>query len=107
MTAPFVNCNLAATNARVALALIRQTRKREEYQDLKPAILIGITVARLDGLHLGVLRLALLSLNCALLEGRSSKDWLHDVCFRDMMGYSFRRCFYVDYKGNRRDPPVS
>lgn len=107
MTPPFANHGIAGVTARVCLAYLKEIRRQSEYRDLKPAILIGVAVARLDGLNFGVLRLALLSLNSALLSGRTSDAWLKEVLYREMIGETYRRCFYNAYKGNRRSPRVT
>lgn len=102
MAPPFSDFGLAAVNARVAIALVKRERRLCPKKDISPLVLIGMTTARLDGLHIGELRLALLSLSVAVQSGRHSEAWLKDVIYRDLMGYSLRRCFYADYKGNRR-----
>ncbi len=55
-----------------------------------------------------MIRLALLSLSVWCEQGKMSRDWLSGVLYRDLMGYTFRRCFYAEYKAGRRlTPPVS
>lgn len=107
MTVPFAGLGEAAVCARVAIALVKRTRKGDDFRDLKPPILIGVTVARLDGLHFGSVRLALLSLSVWVEQKRRSEDWLAGVLYRDLMGYSIRRCYHDEYKANRRDPRVT
>jgi hypothetical protein len=107
MSAPFADVGLAGVTARVGLAYLRMIRAQVGKRDLKPSILIGISVGRLDGLEFGVLRLALLSLNSAVLGGVTSDAWLKEVLYHEMMGQTYRRCFYSAYKGTRRDPRVT
>jgi hypothetical protein len=107
MTAPFSDQGEAAVCARVALALIRRYRKQITDKEIKPLILIGITVSMLDELRVSTIRTALLSLSVWVEQGRHSKDWLRGVIYRDMMGYSLRRCYHFEYKANRRDPRVT
>lgn len=107
MTAPFSGQGEAAVCARVAIALLRRTRRGLENKQLSPAILIGIATEELRGLQFRSLRSCLLSLNCWVLEGRHSKDWLTGVVYRDMMGYKLRRCLSESYKATRRDPRVT
>jgi hypothetical protein len=102
MTVPFAGLGEAGVNARVALALLKLMCKDKVLRGTKPAILIGVASARLDGLHFGMVRLALLSLNHWVLDGGRSDAWLKHVLYCDAMGYSFRRAFYADYKVNRR-----
>jgi len=47
-------------------------------------------------------RLALLSLSVWVTGHKSSKDWLAGVLMRDYYGFSIRRCYYAEYKANRR-----
>ena len=102
MTPPFADLGESAVCARVALALIRLERARRRPDELKPLILVGCTVERIKGLQLATVRLALLSL-CVWIEGgRRSDAWLAGVRMRDMYGFSIRRCYYADYKANRR-----
>ena len=102
MTPPFTDQGEAAVCARVALAWVRLQRKRLDVKPSSPAILIGIAVGQLDGLYLGTVRLALLSLSVWVTGHKSSKDWLAGVLMRDYYGFSIRRCYYAEYKANRR-----
>lgn len=107
MTPPFSDMGEAAVCARVTLAWLKLLRKREELESVNPHILIGIGVERLSGLHFDTVRLALLSLSVAVTEGRQSQDWLKDVCYRDLMGFTIRRCYYDAYKATRHSPRVT
>lgn len=108
MAAPFTDLGEAAVCARVALALVRLERRRKLPDELKPLILIGMTVERLKGLHLHTVRLALLSVAVWVGEQHRTDDWLKGVLMRDLYGFSIRRCYYAEYKANRRaDPRVT
>jgi len=102
MTPPFSDQGEAAVCARVAIAWLRLTRRQTLPDEPNPQILIGIAVARLDGLYLPTMRLALLSLSVWTEQKRKSADWLTGVLMRDYYGYTIRRCFYAEYKANRR-----
>lgn len=106
-TQPFADMGEAAVCARVAIALVKKACKEWEVRDCKPPIIIGIVTARLDGHRFDMVRSALLSLNHWWLEGGSSQTWLQHVLYCDMMGYSFRRCYFTGYKAHRRDPRVT
>jgi hypothetical protein len=95
----------AAVCARVAIALVKLERRRRAPDELKPGILIGCAVERLKGLQLHTVRLALLSLAVWVFQGRRSDAWLKGVLMRDYYGFSIRRCYYAEYKGNRGDDP--
>lgn len=102
MTPPFADLGEAGVCARVALALVRLERHRRAPDELQPLILIGCTVERLCGLQLGSVRLALLSLSVWVEQKRASDAWLKGVLMRDYYGFSIRRCYYAEYKANRR-----
>jgi hypothetical protein len=48
-----------------------------------------------------------MSLNVWVLEDRKAIDWRQGVIYRDMMGFSIRRCYFDAYKETRRDPRVT
>jgi hypothetical protein len=91
----------------VAIALVKFQRKNIIGREVKPLILIGMTVARLDGLRFATVRTALLSLSVWVEQGHRSDAWLKGVIYRDMMGFSLRRCYHEAYKANRRDPRIT
>lgn len=104
MTAPFSEQGEAAVCARVAVAYLKLIRKQYGDHEVKPLILIGITVGTLKGLRFQSLRSCLLSLSVWVGEGRQSKDWLTGVIYRDMMGFTIRRCLSESYKAHRATP---
>ena len=105
MTPPFADMGEAAVCARVALALIRRKRTHADFSDISPHILIGVTVSHLQGLHLPTVRLALLSVSVWVRAGGHTRDWLAGVLYRDMLRLPIRRCYYAEYKANRRVSP--
>lgn len=107
MTPPFAEMGEAGVTARVAIAYLKSLRKIPQYHDCQPNILIGIACARIDGMRFDTLRLALLSLSVAVSGGVKSDAWLKDVCYRDLMQYTLRRCFFDAYKAQRRSPRVT
>jgi hypothetical protein len=102
MAAPFTDQGEAAVCARVAIALLKRKNAQADFSGTQPTILIGIVVATLDGLQLPTVRLALLSLSVWVMSGRQSAAWLKSVLYADCIGLPLRRCFYSDYKANRR-----
>lgn len=107
MSAPFGDLGDAAVCARVAIALLKLYCKDPVIRKARPAIVIGIATARLDNMAFPTLRSCLLSLNAFCLEGGTSAQWLTGVIYRDMMGYTIRRCLHDAYKAKRRDPRVT
>lgn len=106
MTAPFVHQGEAGVCARVTIAYLKLLRKHYGDHEVKPLILIGIAVESLKGLELHTMRLALLSLAVWVEGGRQSKDWLTGVLYRDLMGFTLRRCYHDEYKANRVLTPL-
>jgi hypothetical protein len=53
----------------------------------------------------GFLRLAIHSLGVYLDLGYTSSQWLNQVLEASHFGHSFRRCFFFEYKENRRPYP--
>lgn len=102
MTLPFADQGEALICARVALAIIKRERRRRLPDEVQPRILIGIATASLDGLRLATVRSALLSLSVWITEGRTSAAWLSGVAMRDWYGLPIRRCYFAEYKANRR-----
>lgn len=107
MTAPFSGLNDAGVCARVTIALLKRKIKRMRIGKISAPILIGMVTADLEGTEFRTIRSCLLSLNAWCLEARSSSAWLTEVVYRDMMGYTIRRCLHSEYKANRRDPRVT
>lgn len=107
MSAPFADLGEAAVCARVAIAMLRLLCKDKTMRSLTPSVLIGIASAKLDHAAFRSLRSCFLSLNACILGGGTSKQWLTGVIYRDMMGYTIRRCLSESYKAPRRDPRVT
>lgn len=106
-TPPFTAQGEAAVCARVAIAYLKRVNRQYDDHQVKPLILIGIAVQSLAGLQFTTLRSCLLSLSVWVETARQSKDWLRGVIYRDMMGYTLRRCLSESYKAHRRDPRVT
>jgi len=91
--------------ARVALQLTRLT-----YNRIGPVMSGGQHYARIAARDLppdypGFLRFALHSLGVYLELGMPSSVWLSNVLEASHFGNSFRRCYFFDYKENRRPYP--
>ena len=107
MSVPFAELGDAGVCARVAIALLKRKIKRVHLGKTSAPILIGLVTADLAGLSFPTIRSCLLSLNAFCLEGGTSSAWLAGVLYRDMMGFTIRRCLHDAYKASRRDPRVT
>jgi len=91
--------------ARLALQLTAH-----EWKHADPAVKTPAQCARVALLHLplgidGIVRFALHSLSIYLDLGYSASQWLRAVLDASHFGHCFRRCFFFDYKDNRRPYP--
>lgn len=98
----FCDQGLAAVTARVAIQLVKMARRDPVVRGLKTSQQPVAAVLGLEGIGLPFVRMALHSLAVHIELGYSSKDWLAGVIYRDLMGYSFRRCYFAAYKETRR-----
>jgi len=91
--------------ARVALQLTRLTYIRSIRTTFGGAHYARVAARILPLDYPGFLRFALHSLAVYLDGGMSSAVWLSNVLEASHFGHSFRRCFFFDYKENRRAYP--
>lgn len=96
--------------ATVLCARVARQLTRIHYQKLAPdgpsaahAAAMAMRSLPLD--YPGFLRFALHSLTVYLDQGMNSATWLSNVLEAAHFGSSFRRCFFFDYKDNRRPYP--
>jgi len=91
--------------ARVALQLTVLTSSRFGRNPIDPARHARDAASSLPLDYPGFLRFALHSLAIYLDLGYRSTTWLNCVLEASHYGSSFRRCFFFDYKDNRRAYP--
>lgn len=91
--------------ARVARAIALQAYRRDTDLPLEPAKCVYAGLARVPLTGMPMLRFALHSLIVYLDIGMTSSVWLRNVLEAAHYGSSFRRCFFFDYKENRRPYP--
>jgi hypothetical protein len=91
--------------ARVARQLTAQYYKYDRYVNCSPSECAAWAAYRLPPEYLGMFRFALHSLAVYLDLGMPSAVWLRNVLEASHFGHSFRRCFFFDYKEQRRPYP--
>lgn len=91
--------------ARVAIQLTSQRAYALGGTFPNPAAAARAAAADLPGDYPGFLRFALHSLSIYLDLGYRASTWLNCVLEASHYGSSFRRCFFFDYKDNRRPYP--
>ncbi len=101
----FTDYHEAGIAARVAIRLVQKARRDPIVQARKPSDQAYSAIQALEGIGVPMVRMALHSLAVHLDLGVMSSQWLSDVLYRDLMGYSFRRCFFNAYKEARRLTP--
>lgn len=105
-TPPFAEALWPEACARVAIALCKRAVKTLPEAERTPVRTIR---AALDSLPPGgypIIVSALLGLQYAILSQRkTSRQWLEHAIIASRAGCGFRRCFYDDYKAQRRLPP--
>lgn len=92
-------------SARVALRLTAIQFKKSQNCSYPPGVYPRIVLRDLPIDFDGVLRLALHSLGVYLDLGYTSSEWLLNVLEASHYGSNFRRCFFFEYKENRRPYP--
>jgi hypothetical protein len=101
----FTDYHEAGVAARVAIQLVKKARRDPIVCARRPADQVYTAIQLLDGSGFPMVRMALHSLAVHIDLGVGSAQWLSDVCYRDLMGHSFRRCFFNAYKEGRRLTP--
>lgn len=91
--------------ARVALQLTRLAYNRATSCPLPGAYYARDAARDLPLDYSGFLRFALHSLGVYLDTGMPSSVWLSNVLEASHFGHNFRRCFFFDYKEQRRPYP--
>lgn len=91
--------------ARVALQLTKLYYQHGQDYQLSPASSASRAAEHLPLDGFGMLRFALHSLAVYLNLGWPGVEWLSEVLEASHFGSSFRRCFFFDYKENRRPYP--
>jgi len=105
MSEYFADYHIAGVAARVAIHLVKRARRDPAVRDLQPWQQPMAAVDLLDGVSFVFVRMALHSMSVYVQMGKSSREWLSGVVYRDLMGYTFRRCFFDAYKETRRLTP--
>jgi hypothetical protein len=91
--------------ARVAVQLVAIEYRHRPNSTRSPGQISRFLLANLPPDYPGMLRLALHSLGSYLDIDWKGQEWLSSVLEAAHFGNSFRRCFFFDYKENRRPYP--
>lgn len=101
----FAEYHTAGIAARVAYQLVTRISIRENATASDRLRCVHLAIDSLKGLAMPFVRMALHSLAVWIDLGKPPRQWLRDVLYRDLMGYTFRRCFFDAYKETRRVYP--
>lgn len=91
--------------SRVAIQLVRLSYHHQRPAPLVPSVFTRDVAASLPPDGFPMLKLALHSLASYLMLGWLSTDWLAVVVRLAREGHVFRRCWFFEYKANRRPTP--
>jgi hypothetical protein len=91
--------------ARIALQLTAREYRHAVVNAHNPGQCARVVLMHLPLNIDGIVRLALHSLGAYLDLGLTSSQWLQAVLEASHFGHNFRRCFFFDYKEQRRAYP--
>ena len=107
MGVPFADAMMPEVCARVVYRLAqRYARKWPSDKLYGPEVLQAIC-SDLEPLERSLLLSCALSALYATIRREKLIKWRDNAVLLSRMGYGFRRCWYDDYKANRRDPRVT
>lgn len=107
MTAPFTDAAMPEVCARVVFQLaIRYARKRPSDELYGPAVMQAI-LEDLTPLQGTLVYSCALAAQFAVIRRERLLDWRAMAVQASRLGLGFRRCWYGEYKANRRDPRVT
>lgn len=106
MGIPFADALWPEVTARIAYRLVVRKFNSLHSPQIDPVLLVQLCRIDLDDAQLPLVETALTALQFFLIrkEGRA-RDWRDRAIALSRYGYGFRRCFYDDYKANRRPDP--
>ena len=101
----FADYHEAGVAARVAYQLVTRIAIQRQARKSERLACVHLAIDNLRGVAFPMVRMALHSLAVWIELGKEPRQWLRDVVYRDLMGYTFRRCFFDAYKETRRVYP--
>lgn len=102
MTPPFADALMPEVVARVAVAMIVREYNNMAFRDLSGPAVVQLAIERFPA---GDACLTVTCLRCIqyhLIARVRLADWKREAIHASRLGYGFRRCWYADYKANRR-----
>ena len=107
MTPPFTDAAMPEIVARVAYRLVQLQYRKRHGVDRTGVETIHDTIAALDCFRGSLPFSALLAALFAVRTGKRMNRWRDTAIQLSRAGQGFRRCWYDDYKGTRRNPRVT
>lgn len=92
-------------SARVAVQLVKLEYDKARHTPHNAGVYARMVLQDLPLGIDGIVRLALHSLGVYVDLGYTGNEWLSAVLEASHFGHSFRRCFFFDYKAQRRPYP--
>lgn len=107
MTPPFTDAKMPEVVARVAIQIVKLRYLRNGARSAYGPAVVQACLDDLSAFKGRLIYSALLALQFHLIRGGASRTWLSAAIAASRLGCGFRRCWYDDYKGARRDPRVT
>ena len=98
----FVDAKHPEVIARVAYHLVRIAYVKHGLTPADGPLCVGYARDDLPGDGMDLLDTALLALQFHVIRGGRARAWRDKAVLLSRYGYGFRRCWYDDYKANRR-----
>jgi hypothetical protein len=107
MAAPFTDAAMPEVVARVAFRLVQLEYRKQTNTPRSGVETVIDTLTDVECFRGSLCHSALLAALFACRQGKRLATWRDTAVFLSRAGYGFRRCWYEEYKGNRRDPRVT
>lgn len=107
MAAPFTDAAMPEVCARIVFRLIEQQYRRTRQEKPTGANTITTIIQDLEPLRGSLIYSCALAALYAYRCHTRLADWRATAVALSRLGCGFRRCWYDDYKANRRDPRVT
>jgi len=107
MTAPFTDTAMPEVCARVVFRLIARRARKWPSDEMSGAAVAIAVIEDLAPLKGSLVYSCALAALFALRKQQKLSRWRDTAILHSRAGLGFRRCWYDDYKANRRDPRVT
>lgn len=107
MGQPFADCAMPEVCARIIYRCIERTYRQRSQNEMSGQEAAILVVDSLDNGKGTLLHSCALAAFYHIVRGGKLLSWRDTAILHSRAGLGFRRCWYDDYKANRRDPRVT